>query len=486
MYDYLAVDIGAGSGRVIHGTFDGSVLVLNETFRFTNNMLSDNGHYRWDVEGLFNEIIKGLKESAKQMSATPSSIGIDTWGCDYVLLDENDNIACPVTAYRDSRTDGVMEKFFELMPKSDIYAKTGIQFAQYNTLYQLWAAGQNGDLENAKRFLMITEYLNYRLSGVKANEYSNATTTQMLNSKTNDWDEDLLAILKIDKSMFQKPLLPGTVLGPLLDSVQKETGLSDIPVILPATHDTGSAVAAVPATGKDWAYISSGTWSLMGIETKEAVCTDLALEYNFTNEGGVAGTFRLLKNIMGLWIVRGLKNSFEDDYSYAALEDMARDAKAFEIFIDANDSSFLNPKCMKTAVDEYCIATGQKTPQSIGTYIRCALEGLGFLYKETLDQLREIQDQEINKIHIIGGGCQDKLLCQITADATGLPVFAGPCEGTAVGNLIIQAIASGHIKDLAEARKVVAASFEIEIYTANNKADWDNAWETFHQIRGKK
>jgi len=486
MYNYLAIDIGAGSGRIIHGSFNGSVLALDETFRFTNNMLSDKGHYRWDVEGLFNEILKGLKISAQQISATPASIGIDTWGCDYVLLDENDNIACPVSAYRDSRTDGVMEKFFDLLPKSEIYAKTGIQFAQYNTLYQLWAARQNGDLDTAKRFLMIPDYLNYRLTGIKANEYSEATTSQMLNSKTNDWDEDLLNILKIDKSIFEKPLLPGTFLGPLLDSIQDATGLSDIPVILPATHDTGSAVAAVPATGKDWAYISSGTWSLMGIETEKAVCTDLALDYNFTNEGGVAGTFRLLKNIMGLWIVRGLKNSFKKDYSYEDLENAARNAKPFEIFIDANDTSFLNPECMMTAIDQYCLATGQKTPQSDGAYVRCALEGLGFLYKETLEQLRDIQGQEINKIHIIGGGCKDKLLCQITADATGLAVFAGPSEGTAVGNLIVQAISLGHIKDLSEARKVVANSFEIETYTPNNKTDWNKAWQTFQKIRGQK
>ena len=483
MYNYLAIDIGAGSGRIIHGTFDGSVLHLNETFRFTNNMLSDKGHFRWDVEGLFNEILKGLIESAKQISATPASIAIDTWGCDYVLLDENDNIACPVIAYRDSRTDGLMKKFFNLIAKREIYAKTGIQFMQFNTLYQLWAAQQNGDLANAKRFLMIPDYLNFRLTGVKANEYSNATTSQVLNSKTNDWDEDLLDILKIDKSIFEKPLMPGTVLGPLLKSVQNESGLSDIPVITPATHDTGSAVAAVPAQGKDWAYISSGTWSLMGIESDEAVCTDLALKYNFTNEGGVAGTFRLLKNIMGLWIVRGLKKSFKKDYSYNDLENMAREAEAFETFIDANDASFLNPPCMKTAIDEYCAATGQKTPQSDGAYIRCALEGLGFLYRETLEQLRDVQDQEINKIHVIGGGCQDKLLCQITADATGLPVFAGPCEGTAVGNLIVQAIALGHIKDLTEARKVVADSFEIKTYTANNQADWDDAWYAFQRIR---
>jgi rhamnulokinase len=459
---------------------------LDETFRFTNNMLSDKGHHRWDVEGLFNEILNGLKISAQQIPANPSSIGIDTWGCDYVLLDENDNIACPVTAYRDSRTDGLMGKFFALLSKSEIYAKTGIQFMQFNTLYQLWAAQQNGDFDTAKCFLMIPDYLNYRLTGIKSNEYSNATTTQVLNSKSNDWDDDLLDILKIDKSILEKPLLPGTVLGPLLDSIQNETGLSDIPVILPATHDTGSAVAAVPAEGKDWAYISSGTWSLMGIETETAVCTDLALDYNFTNEGGVAGTFRLLKNIMGLWIVRGLKNSFEEDYSYEDLESLARKAKAFDIFIDANDASFLNPECMMTAIDEYCIATGQKTPQSDGAYVRCAVEGLGFLYKETLEQLRDIQDQPINKIHIIGGGCQDQLLCQITADATGLPVFAGPCEGTAVGNLIVQAIALGHIKDLSEARKVVADSFEIKTYTPNNKADWDKAWHAFQKIRGQK
>jgi rhamnulokinase len=449
-------------------------------------MREENGHYRWDVEALFAEILKGLEVSAGQLDGAPDSIGIDTWGCDYVLLDENDQIACPVSAYRDSRTDGLMEKFFDLVPKHDIYAKTGIQFLQFNTLYQLWAAQRNGDFSRAKRFLMIPDYLNFRLTGLKANEYSNATTTQLLNSSSNDWDGDLLKVLGIDRGIFEKPLLPGTVLGPLQPSIREKTGLPAVPVIIPATHDTGSAVAAVPAEGRDWAYISSGTWSLMGIEAEKAVCSDLALKYNFTNEGGVAGTFRLLKNIMGLWLVRGLKKSFEKDYSYADLEDLAREAEPFQTFVDANDSGFLNPKCMKTAIDEYCIETAQETPQSDGAYVRCAMEGLGFLYKETLEQLRDVQEQEINRIHIIGGGCQDKLLCQITADATGLPVFAGPCEGTAAGNLIVQAIALGHIKDLAAARKIIADSFEVTSYKPENTSAWNEAWRTFQQIRSGK
>jgi rhamnulokinase len=486
MYNYLAIDIGAGSGRIIHGSFDGSVLVLNETYRFTNNMTEENGRFGWDVEGLFAEILMGLRASVGFMPELPDSIGIDTWGCDYVLLDGNNQITAPVTAYRDSRTDGLMEKFFELIPQSEIYAKTGIQFMQFNTLYQLWAAAQNGELANAKHFLMVPDYLNFRLTGIKANEYSNATTTQILNCKTQDWDKELINTIGADENIFTKPLLPGKVLGPLLESIQEESGLPEIPVILPATHDTGSAVAAVPAKGKDWAYISSGTWSLMGIETEEATCSNLALDYNFTNEGGVSGTYRLLKNIMGLWIVRGLKKSFKNEYSYNDLENMAREAIPFEFFIDANDTSFLNPDNMITAIDKYCIATGQNTPQSDGAYVRCAMEGLGFLYRETLEQLRDIQDQEINRIHVIGGGCQDKLLCQITADATGLPVLAGPCEGTAAGNLIVQAIALGHIKDLAEARKVIADSFEIKTYIPNEKADWDSAWQTFKKFRSKK
>jgi rhamnulokinase len=449
-------------------------------------MLPKDGHYYWDVEGLFEKIIEGLKIAKQKLEEVPNSIGIDTWGCDYVLLDENELVCAPVYAYRDSRTDGIMEKFFSIMPKSEVYAKTGIQFWQFNTLYQLFVAQQNGETAKAKHFLMIPDYLNYRLTGVKANEYSEATTSQILNDKTHDWDKELLDVLKIDKSIFTKPLLPGTVLGSLLPALQKETGLTEIPVVLPPTHDTGSAVAAVPAKGKDWAYISSGTWSLMGIEIENAVSSDLALEYNFTNEGGAAGTFRFLKNIMGLWILRGLKDSFKRDYSYDELGEIGREAKAFEVFIDANDALFLNPDCMMKAIDKYCLATGQKTPQNDGAYVRCALEGLAFLYKETLEQLRNVQDQEINKIHVIGGGCQDKLLCQLTADATGLPVFAGPCEGTAIGNLAVQALGLGHIKDLVEARKIIGNSFEIDTYEPNNKQAWDNAWENFQQIRNKK
>ena len=486
MYNYLAVDIGAGSGRIIHGAFDGSVLKLNEIYRFINDMVEEDGHFRWNVEALFAEIVEGLKCAARKLPEMPDAIGIDTWGCDYVLLDENDNIACPVSAYRDSRTDGLMEEFFKLVPKAEIYGKTGIQFLQFNTLYQLFAAQRNGDLDNAKRFLMIPDYLNYRLTGIKANEFTNATTTQILNTETEDWDADLLDAIKVAKSIFEKPLPPGSILGKLQAEIQNETGLERIPVILPATHDTGSAVAAVPAENEDYAYISSGTWSLMGIESQNAVCGTSALEHNFTNEGGVFETFRVLKNIMGLWLVRGLKKRFKKDYSYADLENLARAAKPFKFFIDANDSRFLNPECMITAIDGYCSETGQETPQSDGEYVRCALEGLGFLYRETLEQLRTVQDQEINRIHVIGGGCQDKLLCQITADATGLPVFAGPCEGTAAGNLIVQAIALGHIEDLSAARKIIANSFEIKKYQPENPDSWNEAWNKFKQIRSSK
>ena len=486
MHNYLAIDIGAGSGRIIHGSSDGSVLKLDEVYRFTNDMVEENGHFRWNVEALFAEIVEGLKCAAQKLPETPDAIGIDTWGCDYVLLDENDNIACPVSAYRDSRTDGLMEEFFKLIPKSEIYGKTGIQFMQFNTLYQLFAAQRNDDLKNAKRFLMIPDYLNYRLTGIKANEFTNATTTQILNTETEDWDADLLDAVNVDKSIFEKPLPPGSILGELQAKIQDETGLSGIPVILPATHDTGSAVAAVPAENEYYAYISSGTWSLMGIESPHAVCGVSALEHNFTNEGGVFGTFRVLKNIMGLWLVRGLKKRFKKDYSYADLEDLARASEPFKSFIDANDSRFLNPECTITAIDGYCRETGQEPPQSDGAYVRCAMEGLGFLYRETLEQLRTVQEQEINRIHVIGGGCQDKLLCQITADATGLPVYAGPCEGTAAGNLIVQAIALGHIKDLGAARKIIANSFEIKEYQPENPDSWNEAWDKFKQIRSSK
>jgi len=481
MFNCLAVDIGAGSGRVIRGVFDDKKMSLEEVHRFENGIEMIDGHHRWDVDKLFNAVCEGLKKGSEKSA---DSIGIDTWGVDFVLLDENgEKLELPV-AYRDDRTQGMMERYFELMPKADVYAKTGIQFMEFNTVFQFMAMVEEKSplLDKAKTFLMIPDFLNYSLTGEAVNEFSNVSTTQMMNAFERTWDSDILNTLGLNKDLFQKPVMPGTKIGGLTAEMAEQTGLGDTPVYAIASHDTGSAVAASPAYGKDWAYISSGTWCLMGVESDKPVTDEKAFQYNLTNEGGVNGTSRILKNIMGLWIIRGIKSSLDTDYSYPELIKMAEESQPFKHIIYANDARFTNPESMCDAIDEFCRETGQESPQTPGEYIRCAEEGLAFLYRQVLGELRDVYEHPINRLHILGGGVQDKLMCQFAADATGLPVYAGPIEATAIGNLIVQAMALGKFETLEDARQVVYDSFDIETYKPVDISAWNDAYEKFQSI----
>jgi rhamnulokinase len=470
----LAIDIGAGSGRIIRGTFKDGRICLEEVHRFENGMKQIDGHLRWDVVALFQEVCKGLKKVSKK-GPPPSSLGIDTWGVDFVLLDADMKLLELPVAYRDPRTDGMMERFLERMDAKAVYERTGIQFMHINTLYQLFSIAQNepGLLRKAKHLLMIPDYLNFLLTGNICMEFTNASTTQLLNVRTKDWDKDILEKIPLGRSLLTKPVEPGTIVGELTSRIQDETGLPDIPVIAPATHDTGSAVASIPAKGHDWAFISSGTWSLMGKETGTTICTKEALERNFTNEGGVYGTNRFLKNIMGMWLVSGLRESLPGKPSFSKLEALARKAKPFRSVVDPTDPVFLNPTNMKAAFDKHFRSRKLKIPNSIGAYVRSALEGLALTYRKVFLELIRCKTGKIKRIHIIGGGSQNRLLDQMTADAVGLPVYAGPVEGTAVGNLIVQAISLGEIKDLETGRMMVNNSFNIEEYIPKATGVWD-------------
>ncbi|MFW6303192.1 MAG: rhamnulokinase [Candidatus Sumerlaeota bacterium] len=477
---YLAVDLGASSGRVVRGVLEDRKLTIEEKGRFENGMIPVQGRLYWDILHLFGSIRNALA-ACPDDEPKPESVGVDSWGVDVVLLAADGSMAGQAVGYRDSRTDNIMDIFFEKIPAKEIYERTGIQFLQFNTLYQFFAMLRNScpQMQIARKAMMIPDFFHYLLSGKITTEFTNATTTQMLNVETKDWDPELLEAVGVPEGLLPPPVPPGTVIGTLTEEMQQSTGLDAIPVIAPATHDTGSAVAAVPANDENYAYISSGTWSLMGIETKEAITTEAAGKYNFTNEGGVEGTYRFLKNIGGLWLVQRCKSDFDEDYSFSELVELSENAEPFAHLVDPDDASFINPDSVPGAIAEYCRQSGQDAPATPGAFIRCSLESLALKYKQTLEELREVHSRPIERIHIVGGGTQNKLLCQMTADATGLPVVAGPVEATAIGNILMQAIALGHIASLQEGRKIIRNSFPVEEYEPAETGKWNEAWSRF-------
>lgn len=480
----IAVDIGASSGRLILGWLEADKLQMKEIHRFKNSMVRKNDHFFWDVDGLFDEIVKGLIKASKE-DVSFTSIGIDTWAVDYVLVDASGERVAPVYAYRDHRTDESISKVLKIMDRDRLYNKTGIQFLQFNTLFQLYEHVRNNgeDFNEVSSLMLVPDYLHFKLSGIRSIEYTNATSTQMLDVTTKGWDMDILDLIGMDPEVLSKPVEPGTVLGKMTDELENETGITGLKVIAPATHDTGSAVVSVPAVSEDFAYISSGTWSLMGIESDIAINGDKAKAYNFTNEGGVFGTYRVLKNIIGLWLIQEVARMYNGQYSFAELAKMAEEAKVCGSLIDPDDERFLNPENMIDAIQGYCDETNQKVPKTPGEISRCILESLGCLYRSTLDKIRDISDQPINKIHIIGGGCQNKLLNKICADYTDCEVHAGPIEATAIGNLMMQMIAMGKVKDLAEARSIINKSFDIEIYKPEMTKIIEQHYEKFRRLR---
>jgi rhamnulokinase len=480
-----AVDLGASSGRVMLARFTDERLTLDEVHRFPNGPIRVGYHLHWDVLRLFDEIKTGLCKTGQ--IASLGSLGLDTWGVDFTLLDRDDQLVGNPYHYRDPHTNGALEKAFSEVNRDEIFARTGIQFMQINSLYQLFVMRGSAALEQAKTFLMIPDLFNFWLTGCKANEYSEATTTQFYNPNKKSYDFKLLEKLELPVDIYPEIVLPGTNLGKLLPSVAEDTGLSQIPVIAPACHDTGSAVVAIPMKNPRAAYISSGTWSLVGVEVHEPVITPQTLAYNFTNEGGVDGTIRLLKNVTGLWMVQECRRIWAaqgDDYTWEQITTMAKRAAPFETLVDPDHPDFLNPVDMPQAIQNYCRRTGQAVPSSHASILRCIFESLALKYRWVLACLEEMLGYELEVIHVIGGGSQNELLCQLTADSVGKPVIAGPVEATAIGNALMQAISLGYIGSLAEAREWVARSFPLRDYQPQSADGWDEASNKLANLMG--
>ncbi|HEY0075423.1 MAG TPA: rhamnulokinase family protein [Abditibacteriaceae bacterium] len=486
---YAAVDLGAESGRVLVGSFDGEKLTLDEAHRFANTSVRIN-HARgetlhWDVLRLWNDIQDGLGKAAH--SGELSGIGVDTWGVDFGLLDAEDQLIGNPVHYRDARTDGMMEAAFELVPRSEIFASTGLQFMQLNTLFQLMALKNSPQLEAAKTLLLMPDLLNFWLTGEKASEYTIASTTQILNAQARAWDENLLAKLGLPSHFLTSIQPAGTQRGTVRESLAGRIGARGTAVYAPGCHDTASAVAAVPANEGNWAYLSSGTWSLMGLELVQPLINEQVAHYNFTNEGGVGNSIRFLKNIAGLWLVQECRRAWAregHDYSYAELTEEAAGQAGGTSFIDPDANDFLAPDSMPEAIAEYCRKTGQIPPESVGATIRCCLESLALKYRWVLERLEELSGQKIEVLHIVGGGTQNKLLSRLTADCLGRVVIAGPIEATATGNILTQAMARGELKNLTEIRQIVRASFPLETFEPKptSRAAWDAAYEKFLRL----
>ncbi len=480
---YLGVDVGAESGRVIAGCWDGRRMRLEELHRFPNGPVAIAGTLRWDILRLWSEIQNGLSLAARRFGKAVVSVGVDTWGVDFTLLSKSGELLGQPFNYRDARTQGMLEKAFKRMPRAEIFAATGLQFMELNTLYQLLALQRQSPevLAAAETLLTTPDFLNWCLSGARVSEFSIATTTQCFNPVRREWALDLLRKFDLPTNIFPEIVAPGTRIGSLRPSVAERTGLGTIEVIAPAEHDTGSAVAAVPTahTGRaNWGYLSSGTWSLLGVEIAEAQLSPRTLELNMTNEGGVDFTYRLLKNIMGLWLVQQCRRSFEARgraWDYAELVRVASEAPALRSLVDPNDERFLNPPDMPKAMQNYCRETTQPVPETEGALVRCALESLALKYRATVGSLEELTGEKIEVIHVVGGGSQNNLLNQFTADACNRPVLAGPVEATVLGNVLVQARAAGEIKDLKELREIVRASSDLREFVPDARAS--AAWQ---------
>lgn len=457
---YLAVDIGASSGRHILGHVEAGKMLLEEVYRFPNGYQKKSGHSCWDLEQLYREILNGMA-ACRAAGKIPVSMGIDTWAVDFVLLDKTGRLLGDSVAYRDRRTQGMDCLLEQTLPFRTLYQKTGIQKQSFNTVYQLIALKQEQpqSLAKAGRFLMVPDYFNFLLTGRAENEYTNATSTALVNAREKSWDLEILRACGLPEQIFGALKMPGTILGNLQPEVQRIVGF-DCQVLLPATHDTGSAFLAVPAKDENAVYISSGTWSLLGVENEQPITTEESMRANFTNEGGYACRFRYLKNIMGLWMIQNIRHNYEDRFSFAQLEQLGRET-AFESRVNVGDSRFLAPENMLQQVQAACRDCGQQAPQTPGEVMRCVYESLSDSYRDAVAQLQRLTGKAYTGIHIVGGGSRDEFLNRLTAKKTGLPVFAGPTEGTALGNLMVQMIANGEYENLSAARQAIYKSFDI-------------------------
>jgi rhamnulokinase len=483
---FLAIDLGAESGRVLLGRLDGERVTLEEIHRFPNEPVQLVDGLHWDVLSILREVKEGLAKAAGETERL-ESVGVDSWGVDFALLDREGVLISNPLNHRDPRTEGMVEKAFELVPKEDIYERTGIQFIRINTVYQLLAMRDSPLLEAAESLLLIPDLMNYWLTGEKACELTNATTTQLYDIEAGGWAQGLLEKLSLPARVFPRIVPPATELGRLLPEVAEETGLNArLPVVTVASHDTASAVVAVPAEGDDFAYVSSGTWSLVGVETPRPVVTKEAMEANFTNEGGFGGKTRFLKNVMGLWLLQECRRVWTregQEYSYEELARLAEEAPASGPLVDPDHPSFLAPGDMPSQIRRFCEATGQEAPEEPGQVTRCVLESLALKYRWVIEQAGEITGQSIGAVHIVGGGSQNAFLCQLTADATRLPVLAAPVEATALGNIMVQAFARGYVKSLEEIRTAIRRSVEVHNYEPGGSADdWNELRERFSRV----
>ncbi len=480
----LAIDLGASSGRGIVGSFDGEKLSLRENHRFSNDPVITNGRMYWDILRIFHEIKQSITKTVLD-GDNVRSIGIDTWGVDYALLDRFGNMLANPTHYRDTRTEGIVEHVAKTIPMDQLYNTAGIQCMNFNTIFQL-AADLKADpnaFDRAERMLNIPDLLNYFLTGNMANEYTILSTGALLDAAKRDYAFDLTDKLGIPQRLFGNVVQPGYRVGKLLPQVLGETGKTDAEVITVASHDTASAVIAVPTQEKDFIYISSGTWSLMGTELPEPLINNSSRDMNFTNEGGAMKTIRFLKNIMGLWLIQESRRQWRregNEYSFAQMEAWAKECKPLRSLIDPDDASFATPGNMPERVRDYCRRTGQPVPETVGEVVRCIYESLALKYRKTAESIETLMGRKAKVIHVVGGGTKDKFLSQMTADACGIPVAAGPEEATAIGNLMMQAIAQGAVANLSEARAVVSASFELKRYEPSSDRDmWDEAYARF-------
>jgi rhamnulokinase len=488
---FFAVDLGATSGRTIIGSLKDEKILLEEVTRFPNNLIEQGGHFYWDIYALYFEIIRGLKEVA-QRGLKITSIGIDTWGVDFVFIGEDGAILRNPRAYRDPITFDAMDDYLKhVISKKEVYDVTGIQLMNFNSIFQLYAMKreQNSALAAAQKILFVPDALSWMLTGNEVCEYTIASTSELLDPRTKQLDERLLQSLGLSRSKFGKMVNPGTMIGTLTDEVQKMTGLGPVPVYAVAGHDTGSAVAAVPAKDEKFAYLSSGTWSLMGIETKDAIINEVSYERNFTNEGGIEGTTRFLKNICGMWLYERCRKEWPAEVqkmSHPELQGSAMNVEAFRSIINPDDALFANPSSMIGAIQQYCRETDQPVPETPAEICRCIFDSLALRYKQVFGYLEEMASFPIEVLHIIGGGSLNKYLNQFTANATGVTVLAGPQEGTALGNIMVQAKAVGEVKDIWDMRRIIANSLELVQFEPEDKTVWDAAYKKYLEIVARK
>ena len=495
---FFAVDLGATSGRTILGTLADGRLEQEELTRFPNNLIETGGHFYWDIYALYFEMIRGLKEVARR-GITLTSIGIDTWGVDFVFIGADGAILRNPMAYRDPHTFGRMEEYLEkVVQQREVYDITGIQFMNFNSLFQLYAMQQDGNvaMKMAEKVLFVPDALSWMLTGEAVCEYTIASTSQMLDPRTGDLSDKLIESVGMKRSQFGRMVQPGTKIGVLTEEVQKMTGLGAVPVIAVAGHDTGAAVAAVPAKNEQFAYLSSGTWSLMGIETKEAIINDRSYDLNFTNEGGIEGTTRFLKNICGMWLYERCRKEWPEEVrklSHPELQGSAMQVEPFRSIINPDDAVFANPSNMIEAIQTYCRETGQPVPETPAEICRCIFDSLALRYRQVFGWLKEFYhstakpSSSIQVLHIIGGGSLNKYLNQFTADACEVEVLAGPQECTAIGNIMLQAKASGDVADIWQMRQIIANSVNMVAYhPTGDKAAWDAAYEKYITITNQK